>query len=151
MKNKIYFQMAAFAAGMLMMGAISTSCTVDDSYQVYDNPSNPVIVQEVNLSVDYSAFKTYGPVFFRVYTEDPFITDDDTYEKKWNENVKPVYEDYTEDNGKFHAVVELPSYARHLYIATDNFFTGILLMETDVKDGAASVVAENSNVLSCRQ
>ena len=66
MKNKIFFQMAAFAAGMLMMGAISTSCTVDDSYQVYDNPSNPVIVQEVNLSVDYSAFKTYGPVFFRV-------------------------------------------------------------------------------------
>ena len=30
-------------------------------------------VQKVNLSVDYSAYKTYGPVFFGVYTKNPFI------------------------------------------------------------------------------
>lgn len=33
-------------------------------------------VQKVNLSVDYSAFKTYGPVFFSVYTENPFNSQD---------------------------------------------------------------------------
>ena len=99
-------------------------------------------VQKVNLSVDYSAYKTYGPVFFGVYTENPFIIQEDEPDDKWNEDVAPIYEDYTESNGKFNAVVELPAYAQHLYIATGNFFTGMMLLEADVKDGAASVVAE---------
>ena len=107
-------------------------------------------VQEVNLSVDYSAYKTYGPVFFGVYTENPFIIVEDAPDDQWNENVTPIYEDYTEANGKFNAVVELPSYASHLYIATGNFFTGMMLLEADVKDGAASVVAEKHQVAESR-
>ena len=107
-------------------------------------------VQKVNLSVDYSAIKTYGPVFFGIYTENPFIIQEDAPDDLWNENVSPIYEDYTENNGKFNAVVELPAYAKHLYIATGNFFTGMMLLEADVKDGAASVVAEGHKVYAAR-
>ena len=107
-------------------------------------------VQKVNLSVDYSAIKTYGPVFFGVYTENPFIVVEGAPDDLWDENVKPIYEDYTEQNGKFNDVVELPAYAKHLYIATGNFFTGMMLLEADVKDGAASVVAESQQVASSR-
>ena len=112
-------------------------------------------VQNVNLNVDYSAFKTYGPVFFGVYTENPFIEVEDPFievegapDDQWNEDVKPIYEDYTEANGKFNAVVELPAYAQHLYIATGNFFTGMMLLEADVNNGSASVVAENQQVVA---
>ena len=52
-------------------------------------------VQKVNLNVDYSAYKTYGPVFFGVYTENPFIIQEDAPDDLWNEDVKPIYEDYT--------------------------------------------------------
>ena len=103
-------------------------------------------VQKVDLNVDYNSVKTYGPVFFRVFTENPFSNEDDT-DIKWNEDVKPIYEDYTDDNGKFNAVVELPSYAQHLYIATDNFYTGMKLLEGDVRNGNASVVAENYQII----
>jgi len=107
-------------------------------------------VQKVNLSVDYSAIKTYGPVFFGVYTENPFIVVEGAPDDLWDENVKPIYEDYTEKDGKFNEVVELPAYAKHLYIATGNFFTGMMLLEADVKDGAASVVAESQQVIASR-
>ena len=113
---------------------------VDESEVIVPNTFDFSTVQKVNLSVDYSAIKTYGPVFFGVYAENPFIIQEDAPDDLWNESVSPIYEDYTEENGKFNAVVELPAYAKHLYIATGNFFTGMMLLETDVKDGAASVV-----------
>ena len=107
-------------------------------------------VQKVKLNVDYSAFNTYGPVFFGVYTQNPFVSVDDAPDDQWNEAVSPIFEDYTEANGKYSATIELPTYAQHLYIATGNFFTGMHLMETDVQNGTASVVAENLKVASTR-
>ena len=123
---------------------------VNESEVIVPNTFDFSTVQKVNLSVDYSAIKTYGPVFFGVYAENPFIIQEDAPDDLWNENVSPIYEDYTEGNGKFNAVVELPTYAKHLYIATGNFFTGMLLLEADVKDGAASVVAEGHKVYATR-
>ena len=107
-------------------------------------------VQKVKLNVDYSAFKTYGPVFFGVYTENPFVTVGDGPTETWNETVSPIYEDYTEANGKFNSTIELPAYAQHLYVATGNFFTGMYLMESDVQNGAISVKAENTSVAVSR-
>jgi len=147
-----------------VIAASLTACIDKSKYEMTYDSNNPEsgagvkvansfdfsTVQKVNLNVDYSAYKTYGPVFFGVYTENPFIIQEDAPDDLWNEDVKPIYEDYTEDNGKFNAVVELPSYAQHLYIATGNFFTGMMLLETDVKDGAASVVAESQQVASSR-
>ena len=147
-----------------VIAASLTACIDKSKYEMTYDSNNPEsgagvkvansfdfsTVQKVNLNVDYSAYKTYGPVFFGVYTENPFIIQEDAPDDLWNEDVKPIYEDYTEDNGKFNAVVELPSYAQHLYIATGNFFTGMKLLETDIKDGAASVVAENQQIASAR-
>lgn len=143
--------------------AVSLTACIDKSkYQATIDPGSPEsgakvpnsfdfsTVQKVNLSVDYSAYKTYGPVSFGVYTENPIITVEDAPDDQWNEDVKPIYEDYTEADGKFNAVVELPSYAQHLYIATGNFFTGMMLLEADVKDGVASVVAEKHTVAASR-
>ena len=144
-----------------MFGVSMTACVDKSLYETSIDPNDYMpgeapnsfdfsTVQKVNLNVDYSAYKTYGPVFFGVYTENPIIEVEDAPDDQWNEDVKPIYEDYTEDNGKFNAVVELPTYAQHLYIATGNFFTGMLLLEADVKDGAASVVAENNQVAATR-
>ena len=144
-----------------MLGVSMTACVDKSMYGTSIDPNDYMpgeapnsfdfsTVQKVNLNVDYSAYKTYGPVFFGVYTENPIIEVEDAPDDQWNEDVKPIYEDYTEDNGKFNAVVELPTYAQHLYIATGNFFTGMLLLEADVKDGAASVVAENNQVAATR-
>lgn len=107
-------------------------------------------VQKVKLNVDYSEFKTYGPVFFGVYTQNPFVTVEDAPDDQWNEAVTPIFEDYTGKNGKYSTTVELPTYAQHLYIATGNFFTGMHLMEADVQNGAISAVAKNENVASSR-
>lgn len=107
-------------------------------------------VQKVKLNVDYSAFKTYGPVFFGVYAENPFIAVEGAPDDQWNEAVAPIFEDYTEANGKYSATIELPTYAQHLYIATGNFFIGMHLMEADVQNGTASVVAENHKIATTR-
>ncbi len=107
-------------------------------------------VHKVKLNVDYSAFQTYGPVFFGVYTQNPFVTVEDAPDDQWNESVAPIFEDYTGANGKYSATIELPTYAQHLYIATGNFFTGMHLMEADVQNGAISAVAKNENVASSR-
>ena len=145
----------------LILAVFMAGCVDKSKYEMSINPGDSMpgevansfdfsTVQKVNLNVDYSAFKTYGPVFFSVYTENPFIEVEDAPDDQWNENVKPIYEDYTGENGKFNAVVELPAYAQHLYIATGNFFTGMMLLEADVKNGAASVVAENQQVVAAR-
>ena len=108
------------------------------------NAFNFSTIQNVKLNVDYSAFNTYGPVFFGVYTQNPIIKVEDAPEDKWNEAVTPVFEDYTGSNGKYSATIELPTYAQHLYIATGNFFTGMHLMEADVLNGTVSAVANNN-------
>ena len=53
--------------------------------------SDPSIKQIVELSVDYSAFKTYGPVFFGVYAENPFIIDEEIRRNRqtlWGDGVR---------------------------------------------------------------
>ena len=143
----------------LLVAVMMTACVDQSLYEKHDgedaetkipNSFDFSTVQKVKLNVDYSAFKTYGPVFFGVYTENPIITNEDAPDDSWNDNVTPIYEDYTKADGKFCEVVELPAYAQHLYIATGNFFTGMLLMEADVKNGAVSVVAENHQIASVR-
>ena len=136
-----------FVAAVLMTACVDKSLYEnhegDGTESKVPNSFDFSTIQKVKLNVDYSAYKTYGPVFFGVYAENPIIANEDAPDDSWNENVSPIYEDYTEANGKFSEVVELPAYAQHLYIATGNFFTGMLLMEADVKNGAVSVVAEN--------
>ena len=147
------------ACALLVAAVMVTACVDMSMYENHEgeeietkipNSFDFSTVQKVKLNVDYSAYKTYGPVFFGVYAENPIITNEDAPDDSWNENVSPNFEDYTEANGKYSEVVELPAYAQHLYIATGNFFTGMLLMEADVKNGAVSVVAENQQIATTR-
>lgn len=145
---------AIFFAAIFMTACVDQSLyenhNGDETESKIPNSFDFSTVQKVKLSVDYSAFNTHGPVFFGVYTENPIITVENAPDDQWDENVSPIYEDYTEANGKYNEVVELPTYAQHLYIATGNFFTGMQVMEADVQNGAVSVVAINDNVAASR-
>ena len=98
-------------------------------------------VQSVNLTVDYSAFNAPTPVLFSVYSENPFVGEDESMTLR--EDIKPLFEGYTGKNGKFNDVVKLPAYAKQLYVVTGNFFVTEYLMTADVKNGSASLIAEN--------
>ncbi|MBP5339690.1 MAG: LruC domain-containing protein [Prevotella sp.] len=96
-------------------------------------------VQTVNMTVDYSAFQTYGQVFFSIYSENPFVGEGD--EERLDEAITPIYEDFTNAQGKFNMDIKLPAYAKHLYVVTGNYFVSETLMETEVVNGAAKAVA----------
>ena len=96
-------------------------------------------IQNVNLSVDYSAFKLYGPVQFSVYNQNPFVGEDEF--EQLDSSIIPIFSDFTDADGKFSKSVKLPAYAQHLYVVTGNFFVSDYLIEADVKNGAAKAVA----------
>lgn len=99
-------------------------------------------VQTVNLSVDYSSFKTYGQVEFSVYAENPYIVEGD--DERLDENILPIYENLTGTDGKFSMNIELPAYAKHLYVVTGNFFVTDRMIEVNVENGVAKAVATNN-------
>ena len=128
------------AVALLFAGCVSND--VDDYRS--DNPTDDAAkvnlfdfstVSEVKLTVDYSASKPTAPIFFKVYSEDPFDGDE------LNENIKPVYAGFTDADGLFSQSVELPSYATDLYIFTGDFFVDEQLMEAKVTNNMASAVA----------
>ena len=81
------------ALSLAALSVIAVSCQDSNVYDPnYVNPENPNVhvemgntfnfstVQQVKLSVDYSQFTTYGPVFFSVYNKNPFVGEgDDSY------------------------------------------------------------------------
>ena len=109
--------------------------------QVTANSFDFATIQSVNLNVDYSAFKTYGPVFFSVYSENPFEGTDESITLK--EGVTPIFEAYTDTKGKFSEKICLPSYAQDLYVVTGNFMITDNLINAKVSNGEAKIVATN--------
>lgn len=98
-------------------------------------------VQNINLSVDYSAYHAPTPVLFSVYSENPFKGSDESMSLR--EDIRPIFEAYTDKDGKFNDEVKLPAYAKKLYVVTGNFFITDPLMTADVKSSSVSLVAEN--------
>jgi len=98
-------------------------------------------IKNVKLTVDYSAFETYGPVFFSVYAENPIITEGE--EEYLDESISPIFEDYTNADGRYNMLVQLPSYATHLYVVTGHFLVNDHVIEVNVEKGVASAVASN--------
>ena len=98
-------------------------------------------VQDVNLSVDYSAFNAPAPVLFSVYSENPFTGSEESMTLR--SDISPIFEAYTGKDGKFNDAVKLPAYAKQLYVVTGNFFVTDNLITVDVKNGTASAVAQN--------
>lgn len=98
--------------------------------------------QEVDLIVDYSDFETLGPVKFSVYATNPIVGKNTDYEHL-NENIKPLIELYTDDNGKFDQTLTLPSYAKVLHIVTGNLAIGFDHSIVEVVNNEAKVVVKN--------
>lgn len=112
------------------------------------NPFSFSTVQDVNLTVDYSAFQTYGQVFFSVYSENPFVGEGD--DERLDERILPIFESFTDAKGKFSQKIQLPAYAEHLYVVTGNFLVSQRMMEVNVQNGAARAVAVNSGSYQTR-
>ena len=137
---------------LTLMSVMMFSCKDKDLYdpnavkpgeeQKVANTFDFSTVQDVMLTVDYSAFNTHGPVFFSIYYENPFVGEGE--DEHLDENIKPIYEDYTDKSGRFNQTVELPAYAKHLYVVTGNFFVTERLMETDVQNGGAKATAKSA-------
>ena len=123
-------------------------CVKDDvnNYGITDVPTYEGIpggfdystTNEVNLTVDYSACNTSAPVFFRVFSEDPFNGEE------LNPNVKPIYSNFTDGEGHFSEKIDLPSYATDLYVFTGDFFVDDQLINVKVVNNAAEAVAGTS-------
>ena len=106
------------------------------------NDFNFSTTSDVNLTVDYSASNPTGPVFFRVFSENPFNGDE------LDPNIKPVYSNFTDGEGRFSQSVVLPSYATDLYIFTGDFFIDEQLMNVQVNNNSASAVAGQTKGVS---
>ena len=124
---------------LLMAGCINDdlgkySANIDDATSSEED-FNFSTVQQVFLNVDYSACAPKSAVFFSVYSENPL--DGETL----NEDVKPVYEGYTNASGKFSEMLELPAYATKLYVYTGNFFINEELIEAEVVNQMAEAKA----------
>ena len=139
------------------MCAVVAACSHDDVFdpEAQKNPEEQKVAntfdfstsQQVNLNVDYSAFETHGAVFFSVYDENPLnitTSEDGIVTRELKEGVSPIYANYTNNDGKFSGNIQLPSYAQHLYIVTGDFFVRQGVMEADVANGSATVIAENT-------
>lgn len=100
--------------------------------------------QSVKLTVDYSACGA-GAVFFSIYDEYPMSDDTDPVLR---DDIQPVFEAYTNKSGIFNTEITLPAYAEHLYIYTGNFFVKEQLLECDVLNGSAKVIAGSSRAMT---
>lgn len=137
---------------------VGISCKNTDVYEAPSGDSDKPVekvannfnfstTRAVQLTVDYSAFKTYGPVFFSVYKENPMVNEN-TGDEYIDESIEPVFEDYTDENGKYEATVVLPSYAQQLYVVTGNFLVSEKVIKTEVVNGVAKAVASANKALT---
>ena len=97
--------------------------------------------QEVDLIVDYSDFKVYGPVKFSIYSVNPIVSENE-YNEYVNESIEPIFESYTDEKGKFDATITLPAYAKVLHIVTGNFMIGLKRKAVEVINGVAKLKLE---------
>ena len=128
---------------------VAISCKDDDEF--FDRGSDSTVdgvanafdfstKQSVDLIVDYSSFKTYGPVWFSVYSVNPIVNEDTGYDYV-DETIEPLYQAYTDNDGKFDATITLPAYAKVLHIVTGDFMVGLRRNVTEVVNGEAKIKA----------
>lgn len=142
------------------LGALAVSCGKTDVYDSTVNPNQdkePEVVtpkvpnafdfsttQTVALTIDYSADNVPSAVFFSIYDENPLniVVSEDGYETRTlKEDVTPIYENFTNGDGVFNRTIDLPSYAKHIYVLTGDFTVTETLMEADVQGGAIKLVS----------
>lgn len=140
----------------MMTACVATSCKETNLYEGSQNNKSGVsvvfenansfdfsTVQSVKLTVDYSACEAQSAVFFSIYAENPYEGTEES--RSLREDVRPIFEGYTNAEGIFSNQVNLPSYANDLYVVSGHFLVTENLMETTIKDGAATAIAPGSN------
>ncbi len=151
MSNQIKLFMRAWLYACLLI--VGVSCTDNEDY-ADEKESNPTpskttansfdfsTTQEVDLIVDYSAFKANVPVFFSVYHVNPIVKENQLGEYI-DPDIKPVFSGCTGKNGKFDETVTLPKYAKRLHIVTGNFLVGLRRTVVEVIDAQARAIVDN--------
>lgn len=143
-KSANLFQKICLCACILF---VVSSCEKDDFLNEKNNGTTQEEVKDFNFSttrnvdlfVEYSGFDLHGPVLFSVYSENPIVYENTEVEYV-DENIKPIFQAYTDRQGKFDASVTLPAYAKVLHIVTGNFMIGLKRVVVEVKNNEAKVV-----------
>lgn len=127
---------------------LAASCKDSDEFFSPSNSGNSDVeeantfdfstTRQVDLIVDYSDFKVYGPVKFSIYSANPIVNENE-YNEYVNESIDPIFEAYTGPDGKFDATITLPSYAKVLHIVTGNFMIGLKRKAVEVVNGVAKL------------
>ncbi|MBQ7442754.1 MAG: LruC domain-containing protein [Bacteroidaceae bacterium] len=139
---------AGVYAGILLL---STSCKDTDAFFSNSdsrtdtqtaNTFNFSTTQKLDLIVDYSAFKVYGPVRFSVYNVNP-IVGENTDAEYIDESIEPLFEAFTDEHGRYDATITLPAYAKVLYVVTRYLTISQRRMAVEVVNGLAKAVAQN--------
>ena len=109
--------------------------TVDKVANTFDFSTK----QKIDLIVDYSSFQTYGSVWFSVYDVNPMVNEDTGYDYV-DETIEPLFQAYTDKDGKFDATITLPAYVKVLHVVTGDFMVGLRRDATEVVNGEAKVI-----------
>lgn len=146
-----YFKFFICACMCTCFAFTVTSCDKDDFFDNNENTSPEETeandfdfstTRDIDLFVDYSGFELYGPVLFSIYTTNPIVYENTDVEYV-NEDIKPIFQAYTNEQGKFDATVTLPAYAKVLHVVTGNFMIGLKRVMTEVTNGEAKAVLTN--------
>ena len=140
--------------------AVGVSCTDSDDFadgkeekstpsKTKGNDFDFSTKQKVDLLVDYSSFQTYGPVWFSIYDVNPIVDEDTGYDYV-NETIEPLFQAYTDKNGKFDATITLPAYAKVLHVVTGDFMVGLKRKPTEIINGEAKAVINNTAAAASR-
>lgn len=129
MKSVSHFMIAAMAMAVL------AGCTRDKNnpapipspdkeYNTYDfKTSDPV-----TLSVDYGSMGGLPTnVYFEIYDTPPVRENEDGTAYVKVDGAEPLYAGYTDEQGRFSATVELPSYLQKAYVYTPAFYAQTLM------------------------
>lgn len=144
-----YFMRACMFACILFVGA---SCSDNDDFFASDENKTATdeanvfdfsTTRKVDLIVDYSQFKIYGPVFFSVYSKNPIVNEGNEDIEYVDESIVPLFSGYTDEKGKFDATISLPAYAKALHIVTGNFMIGLKRKAVEVANGKAEAIIAN--------
>lgn len=158
MNKSFYFWLRALMFVCLI--AVGVSCTDSDDFadgkeekstpsKTKGNDFDFSTKQKVDLLVDYSSFQTYGPVWFSIYDVNPIVDEDTGYDYV-NETIEPLFQAYTDKNGKFDATITLPAYAKVLHVVTGDFMVGLKRKPTEIINGEAKAVINNTAAAASR-
>lgn len=117
-----------------------SSCVDKDVYQgpreeekEFNDFNFSTVQSGVNLEVSYLNCGVKASVYFELYDEMPVTENEYTYVKR--DDVEPLFAAYTDKSGVFKGTVELPGYAKKVYIYTPAFYAKTLI-EADVVSGS---------------